>query len=471
MANAGMTELHWLGAGEAADLIRSKSLSPVELTEALLQQIARHDDRLNAFVTLTAEPALEKAREAEAAVLAGGTLGPLHGVPFGLKDIIDTAGLRTTCHSRLLLDNVPKTNAAVAQRLADAGGILLGKLATHEFALGGPAFDLPFPPARNPWNSAMFPGGSSSGSGAAVAAGFLPAAIGTDTGGSVRNPASMCSLVGMKPTYGRVSRRGIFPLSYSLDHAGPLTRTVADNALLLGVIAGHDPEDPGSADRPVPDFTAGLGHEVRGLRIGVLRQFHERNMLATPAVAEGIERALAVLAGLGAEIVDIETRSLQDFAACNRVILLAEACSIHARWLRERPQDYSALTRERLLPGLFLTATDYVEANRWRRQIAAEFDALMQTVDVAIAASSLGPPFPLDDPAAVAHEYPRQARTPFNLTGHPALALPVGFDDNDLPLSMQIVGRHWDEATIYRVAQAYEQATGWHLRHPTLDIG
>ena len=463
-----MTELHWLGAAEAAKLIRNKTLSPVELTEALLRRIEQYDARLNAFITLTGDAALARAREAEAAVMAGAALGPLHGVPYGLKDIIDTAKVRTTCHSRLLLDNVPTNDAAVAQSLSQAGGILVGKLATHEFAIGGPAFDLPFPPARNPWNTGLFPGGSSSGSGAAVAAGFLPAALGTDTGGSVRNPASMCGLVGMKATYGRVSRRGVFPLSYSLDHVGPLTRSVADNALLLQIISGHDSGDPGSAPEAAPDFTAALGREITGMRIGVLRHFHERDMQATAAVAGGIERALALLADLGAEIVEIETAPLQDFAACNRIILLAEACAIHRRWLRERPQDYSALTRERLMPGLFITGIEYVEACRWRRQIAEQFDQTLRSVDVAICASSMGAPFPLDDPQAIAYEYPRQARTAFNVTGHPALSLPVGFDGDGLPLALQIVGRYWDEATVYRVAHAYEQATDWHHRHPDL---
>ena len=463
-----MTNLHWLGAAEAADLIRRKALSPVELTEALLSRIERHDPSLNAFITVTADQAMDMARAAEAAVARGETLGPLHGVPFGLKDIIDTAGIRTTCHSELLIDNVPGTDATVARRLQEAGGILVGKLSTHEFAIGGPAFDLPFPPARNPWNREMFPGGSSSGSGSAVAAGFLPAALGTDTGGSVRNPASMCGLVGIKATYGRVSRRGVFPLSYALDYVGPLTRTVADNALMLQAISGHDDEDPGSSDRPVPEFAAGLGNGIEGLRIGVIRHFYNRDMQAAPEMADGIEAALTVMRELGAEIVEVETHPLQDFSACNRIILLSEACAIHRRWLQERPQDYAAITRERLAAGLFLSGSDYVRANQWRRQLAADFDASMQTVDVAITASSMAPAFPMEDPEAVAREYPRQARTPFNVTGHPALALPIGFSHAGLPLSLQIIGRYWDEATVFRVAHAYEQATAWHDRHPEL---
>jgi len=464
-----VSDLHWLTAVEAAAQIRAKKLSPVELTQALLQRIARHDPRLNAFIAVTADRALAEARKAEAAVMSGAALGPLHGVPYGLKDIIDVDGLVTSCHSRILTENVARGDAAVTQRLIRAGGILLGKLSTHEFALGGPAFDLPFPPARNPWNPRMGPGGSSSGSGAAVAAGFAPVAIGTDTGGSVRNPAALCGVVGMKATYGRVSRRGVFPLAFSLDHIGPLTRTVADNALLLNVMAGHDPQDPGSADRAAPDFTAVLGAGVKGLRIGMLRHFYTRDMEASAEVRAAIEATADVLRRLGAEIVEIEAAPLQDYAACNRMILLSEACAIHARWLRERPQDYSASTRGRLMPGLFLSSVDYVQALRWRERLVAAMQQALSGVDVAITASSMERPYPIDDPVEVEKYYPRQARTPFNLTGHPALAVPIGFTDNKLPLGLQIVGKYWDEATVYRVARAYERETGWAEMHPILE--
>jgi len=464
-----MKDLHWLEAGEAAALIRRKALSPVELTQALLDRVAAHDARYNAFITLTRDAALAAARQAEAAVTRGDPLGPLHGVPYALKDIIDAVGLPTTCHSAILRDNVAKADSVVQQRLRAAGGVLLGKLSTHEFALGGPAFDLPWPPARNPWNALMGPGGSSSGSGAAVAAGFAPAAIGTDTGGSVRNPASLCGVVGMKATYGRVSRRGVFPLAFSLDHVGPLTRSVTDNALLLNVIAGHDARDPGSVDRPVPDYTADLEAGVKGLRIGVVRHFYAKDMQASAEMADGIEAALKVWAGQGATIVDVDTAPLQDFAACNRIILLSEACAIHERWLRDRPGDYSKVTLERLMPGLFLSSVEYVQALRWRARIVAQFDQAMQGVDVAVTASSMERPYPIDDAVQVEKYYPRQARTPFNLTGHPALALPMGFTPDGLPLGLQVIGRYWDEAMVYRVARAYERATEWHKIHPKLE--
>ena len=314
-------------------------------------------------------------------------------MPFALKDIIDVEGVATSCHSALREGHIAADDARVARRLKAAGGILLGKLSTHEFALGGPSFDLPFPPARNPWNPALFPGGSSSGAGAALAAGFVAAAIGTDTGGSVRNPASCCGLVGIKATYGRVSRQGVFPLSYSLDNVGPLTRTVADNALLLDVISGHDPADPGSTRGPASDCRGALGREIAGLRIGVIRHFYRRDLEASGEVGDGIEAALKVLEDLGCEIVEIETEPLQDFAACNRIILLSEACAIHRRWLQERPEAYGQLTRQRLLPGLFLSAGDYVEANRWRRCLSENLDRQLQAVDVAVTASSMEQPF------------------------------------------------------------------------------
>jgi aspartyl-tRNA(Asn)/glutamyl-tRNA(Gln) amidotransferase subunit A len=461
--------LHWLGATDAADRIRRKDLSPVELTRALIDRIATHDSAYNAFITFTPDAALAEAKRAESAVMAGTVLGPLHGVPYGLKDIIDAAGLPTTCHSAILKRNVASTDAEVARRLRAAGGILLGKLSTHEFALGGPAFDLPFPPARNPWNRNIGPGGSSSGAGVAVAAGFVPLALGTDTGGSIRNPASQCGIVGLKGTYGRVSRRGVFPLAFGLDHVGPMTRTVADNALLMSVLAGHDPADRASSDRAVPDFRAALGQGIRGLRIGVFRHFHARDMIASPAVADAIERALVVMRAQGAEVVEIATAPLADYATCNRIILLSEACAVHGAWLKERPQDYSRMTRERLLPGLFVSAVDYIQAMRWRSQLIDQMNHALATVDVAIAASSMDPPHAIDDAIAIEKYYPRQARTPFNLTGHPALAMPAGFTDDGLPLSFQIVGNHFDESTVYRVASAYEQATRWHERHPLLE--
>ena len=463
-----MTELAYLTLADASALIRGKELSPVEYTHALLERIHTHDARFNAFLLQTPEIAIRQARQAEADIQAGNWRGPLHGIPYGLKDIIDVEGLPTTGHSRILADNLARADAFVAQRLRAAGAVLLGKLSTHEFALGGPSFDLPWPPARNAWNRDYFPGGSSSGSGAALAAGFLPAALGTDTGGSVRNPASMCGIVGMKATYGRVSRRGVLPLSYSLDHVGPMTRTVTDNALLLNAISGHDPQDPGSTRDEVPDFCAVLEEGVKGLTVGVIRRFYSADIEADEEMAQSIEDAVKTLAGLGAEIREIDPGPLDDYSSANRVILLSEAYAIHEKWLQERPADYAELTRQRLLPGAFFRAADYVQALRQRELLRQKFNACMESVDVAVTASSMDPASPIEDAELCEKLYGRQARAPFNLTGSPALAVPTGFASTGLPLSMQIIGRPGDEATVYRVARAHERETEWTSRHPDL---
>ncbi len=461
-----MTDLAWLTVAEAAELFHARKLSPVEYAKGLIDRIERHDKNLNTFLRATPELAMEDARRAEAEILRGAWRGPFHGVPYGLKDIVDYAGLPTTAHSKILQDNLASTDAVVTQKLRAAGGVFMGKMSTHEFAIGGPSFDLPWPPARNPWNRDHFCGGSSSGSGAATAAGFLPAAIGTDTGGSVRNPAAMCGVVGMKPTYGVVSRRGVLPLSFSLDHVGPLTRTVRDNALMLDVIAGHDPLDSGSANRATGGYTAELGRGLKGLRVGVIRHFYTRDVQADAEMTAGIEAAVELLAQLGAQVREIKTAALGDYAACNRTILASEAFAIHEKWMRERPEDYGALARERLMAGAFVRAADYVNATRLRRKMADAFHALFDDMDVAVTASSLDPACRIDDPKAIEYTYGRQARAPFNVTGGPALCVPVGFSKTGLPLAMQIVGKPWSEALVYRVAHAYEQATDWVKMHP-----
>jgi aspartyl-tRNA(Asn)/glutamyl-tRNA(Gln) amidotransferase subunit A len=463
-----MNELAYLTLAEASERIRNKQLSPVDYAQALLGRSDDHDAKFNVFLRQTPEVALQHARQAEAELQAGKWRGPLHGIPIGLKDIIDLNGIPTTGHSKILADNLASSDAVVTQRLKEAGGVIVGKLSTHEFAIGGPSFDLPWPPARNGWNRDYFPGGSSSGSGAGLAIGFFPAALGTDTGGSVRNPASMCGIVGMKATYGRVSRRVVFPLSYSLDHVGPMTRTVTDNAILLGVIAGHDPADPGSARVEVPDFTADLGRGVKGLKIGVIRRFYMQDYDADPEITQGIEDAVQILADLGAEIQEIDPGPIVDYASANRVILMSEAYSIHEHWLQTRPGDYGDLARERILPGAFIRAVDYVHALRQREVLRKKFRDCMAPVDVAITASSMDPACPIEDAEACEWVYGRQARAPFNLTGNPAMAVPTGFASTGLPLSMQIIGKPFDETMVYRVARAYEQATDWIAQHPEL---
>jgi aspartyl-tRNA(Asn)/glutamyl-tRNA(Gln) amidotransferase subunit A len=463
-----MNEPHWLTLSEASRAFAAHTLSPVEYLTALLQRIERLDPVLHAFIRLDADVAMDAARTAEKEIAAGRTRGPLHGIPVGIKDIIDVAGLPTTCHSKILVDNVAQHDAAVIARLRQAGAIILGKLSTHEFAIGGPSFDLPFPPARNPWNPDHHPGGSSSGSGSGVAAGLFPAALGSDTGGSVRNPASACGIVGLKPTYGLVSRRGVFPLSYTLDHVGPLTRTVADNALMLDAIAGHDPADPGSAPSGARDFARMLDRGVRDLRVGLVRHFHETDMPAHPEVTAALEDAEHVLQAAGAEVRTVTLPTLNEFAGINRVILCSEAWSIHAPWLRERPGDYGQLARRRLLPGAFMTAGDYVGAQRRRAQMIAAVEDVLREVDVLLCASSMDPASRIEDAEETARTYSRQARTPFNVTGHPALAMMAGLAKNGLPVSVQFVGRYFDEATVLRVAAAYERATSWHKKHPPI---
>ncbi|HEX5326386.1 MAG TPA: amidase [Acetobacteraceae bacterium] len=463
-----MTEPHWLTAAQAAREFAARRLSPVELLNALLARVERLDPTLHAFVRLDADAALDAARAAEREIAAGRPRGKLHGIPVGLKDIIDVAGLPTTCHSKILLDNVARADAAVTARLRGAGVVITGKLATHEFAIGGPSFDLPFPPARNPWNPAHHPGGSSSGSGAGVAGGLFPLALGSDTGGSVRNPASCCGIVGLKPTYGLVSRRGVFPLSYTLDHVGPLARTVEDCALLLEVIAGHNPADPASMPSPAHAFTHGLDRGIRDLRIGFVRHFHETDMPANPEMTAAIEDAARVLQAEGAAVRTIQLPSLGEFAGVNRVILTSEAWSVHAHWLRTRPGDYGQLARRRLLPGAFLAAGDYVGAQRRRAQMIAAVEDAFRDVDLLLCASSMDPASRIEDAAETARTYSRQARTPFNVTGHPALAMMAGLSRDGLPLSVQFVGRYFDESTVLRAAAAYERATEWHRRRPPI---
>ena len=453
-------DLHWLTAAGVSRAYAAGAVSPVELVRALLDRIGRLDPQLNAFIRVDGEAALAAATVAGAELAAGRRRGPLHGVPIGIKDIIDVAGLPTTCHSAVMPGTPAGADAVCVARVRAAGAIVLGKLSTHEFAIGGPSFDLPWPPARNPWNRDHHPGGSSSGSGAGLGAGFFPLALGTDTGGSVRNPASACGIVGLKPTYGLVSRRGVFPLAFSLDHVGPMTRDVADNALLLEVLAGHDPRDPGSAPRARQEYSAGLERGVRDLRIGYVRHFHARDMPGHPEVCAGLETVARTLAGEGAVLREVALPALGEFAAVYRTIQSAEAWSIHAPWLRERPGDYGELARRRLMSGAFVSAGELVAAQRRRAEMMALVDAALAEVDVLLCASSLDPASRIEDVAETARTYPRQARAPFNVTGHPALAMSAGLSEGGLPLSVQFVGRHFDEATVLRVARAWERASG-----------
>jgi len=369
---------------------------------------------------------------------------------------------------------VPEEDAEGWVRLRDAGAILLGKHETHEFAIGGPDFGLPFPPARNPWNTAHYPSGSSSGSAVAVAAALCAAAMGSDTGGSIRGPAAYCGIVGLKPTYGRVSRRGVFPLSYPLDHCGPLTRTVEDCAILMQALAAYDPQDPASADVPVPDYRAALTPRLDGLRIGVIRHFHERDAAdfgadSAPSAAYvgAFDAACRTLESLGARLVDLHLSPLIAYLDANRLIMLAEAYALHEADFRERPHLFGRLMFARVGLGAFLTAADYVEAVRQRRELAVEFARALTDVDVAISANATGPA-PRIDQVPFWGVYERASYTgPYNLTGSPALSVPIGFEDG-LPLAFQIAGKAFDEAGVLRVGHAFERATEFHRQRPPI---
>jgi len=464
-----MTEaLETLSIAEIGTRLRDGSLTSTKITEHCLERIAALDPALNAFITVTGDRAMADAAKADKALAAGTDLGPMHGVPYGLKDIYDTAGIRTTCHSKLREDVVPASDSVCAAKLAEAGGVLLGKLSTHEFAFGGPSFDLPFPPARNPWNRDHGPGGSSSGSGAAVAMGMMRTAMGSDTGGSIRGPAAYCGVIGIKPTYGRVSRRGVFPLSYTMDHCGPLSKTVEDAAITLQAIAGFDPLDPASVDTPVPDFSAGLGQGVTGMKIGLLRSFYADAEGMSPEAIAAIDEAVETLRRLGAEVEDVEGASpFTAYNSCGRVILLAEAYAIHEDDLKTRPLDYGQLTMERITLGAYISSADLVQAQRLRRELAQEVNSVvLKQYDALLAPSSMTPAPRIDaTPKGFPLAWPMQTM-PFNVTGNPAMSLPIGFSASGLPLSMQIVGRYFDEATVFRVGRAYEAATQWHQRWP-----
>jgi aspartyl-tRNA(Asn)/glutamyl-tRNA(Gln) amidotransferase subunit A len=463
-----MQDLQFLTIAEASKLIEQRKFSPVELTEAYLARIEALDHLLDSFVTLTAERARAEAKAAEASIMASGPLSRLHGIPYCLKDIFETAGIRTTAMSRLLANNVPTRDSFCQEKLMAAGGVLLGKTATWEFAHGGPSWDVLFPPARNPWNTAHSPAGSSSGSAAAVAAAFAPATLGSDTGGSIRGPAAACGIAGLKPTYGLVSRRGVIPNCFSHDHAGPLAWTSEDLAILMQVIAGHDPEDPGSAKVPIPDYTAALTGDVKGLVIGVPENWLEEDK-PTPATLAAFETALEVFRALGCAVRPVKLPPLQQFDDAKKTIAVAELFTIHGKDLRTRPELFGASLRFRIIAGGLVRAEEYINAMRLRTDLARAMQTVMETVDVLM--------LPTAEPAGKLEPVPPSSlftrasfTTPFNVGGNPALSVCCGFAENGLPFSLQIAGRLFDDATVLRVGDAYEKATPWRARRPVLAV-
>jgi aspartyl-tRNA(Asn)/glutamyl-tRNA(Gln) amidotransferase subunit A len=399
--------------------------------------------------------------------MAGKRRGPLHGIPIGLKDIYSTKGIRTTAHSKVLADHVPKQDATSAAKLAKAGTVLLGKLATHEFAIGGPSFDLPWPPARNPWNLDYSPGGSSSGSGAAIAAGLVLGATGSDTGGSIRGPSSFCAVAGMKPTYGLVSRAGILPLAFSLDHAGPMAWTIEDCAMLLQAMAGHDRNDPASAKVRIPDYRSGLRQDLKGVRVGVLHHFQD-DPPVEPEMKQAIGAAVEILRGLGAEIREARLPDLAEVGPAGRVIIVTEAFAIHQKTMQARYNDYGERFRFSVTPAALYSAADYAQAMRLRRQLLERTLAAIADIDVMVAAAQPGAPTKMEGFDRDAGWKRPSITMPFNLTGLPVATVCCGFTPAGLPLGMQVIGHHFADAETMAVAHAYERATTWRSRRPPL---
>ncbi len=457
-----------------SELIRKREVSPVEVIRATLTRIEQYDGELKAFITILSDEALECAERAEASIVRGGYIGPLHGIPIGLKDIIYTEGSRTTCGSKILADFFPREDATVVTRLKKAGAIIVGKLNCHEFAFGATSVNPHYGTPKNPWNARCIPGGSSGGSAVAVAASLCLGALGTDTGGSIRIPSSLCGTVGLKPTYGRVSTSGVYPLSWSLDHVGPMTKSVRDAAILLQSLAGRDPRDANSSSEPVPDYLS-IREDVRGLRAGVPSDFYFEN--CDPEVRDHVMQALEVLKEAGVIIEEVSIPHLKHATTAGLVILLAEAASQHENYLKgSQSQDYGKDVRGLLKSGTFVTATQYIKAQRVRSVMRKEFLKAFELVDVLITPGlPVVAPKMEQDSVTISgkRETVRSALTrvmrPYNLTGLPAIVLPCGFSRSGLPVALQIAGRPFEETTILAVAQAYEEHTPWHEKRPSIE--
>ncbi len=463
-------ELTRLSLSEAAHLVRAGRLSPVELTQAHLERIAALDGRINSFITVLAEQALEQARQAAADLQRGrrpngGPLGRLHGLPLAIKDNIETAGVRTTAGSLFFRDYIPSQDAVVVARLKAAGAILLGKTNLHEIALGLTSDNPHFGTCHNPWNLACVPGGSSGGSAAALAAHFCLGALGSDTGGSIRVPAALCGVVGLKPTFGRVSLRGVIPLSWNLDHVGPMARRVEDVAVLLQVIAGYDPDDPTSKLVAVDDYRAYLRRGVAQWKIALAEgEYFQANH---PAVTQAVQAAAQVFESLGARVEPLEIPYLHQTALANGLMVVSDAAAYHAERLQERPQNFGPDVLQRLQIGAGLPLAEYIRLRRTQVEIRRHFERLFERYDLLLLPTTPIPAPPIQ--GAEALELARQLTrytAPFNLSGLPAISLPCGFTDEGLPIGLQIVAAHWNEARLLRAASAYEQATPWHQHLP-----
>ena len=461
------SDLHYLTIAEAGPLLRERKLSPVELTHAFLDRTERLDGTLQAYITVLEEGAMAEARSAESAIVRGDYVGPLHGIPIALKDLYDTAGVPTTAGSRVMAGRVPSQDATATARLKSAGAVLLGKLAMSEFAMGGPDPTTGFPMPRNPWNLEHSAGGSSNGSAVAVSAGLCMGSLGSCTRGSIRAPASFCNMVGLKATYGRVSRHGVVPLSWTLDHCGPMTWTVEDAAIMLQAIAGHDPKDPTSSIEPVPRYSDSLREDIAGLRIGVARHFFFADYPETDGESQAIaDAALATLEELGAQVREIEIPALDHAAAAALVILLGEGFAYHERNLLGRPQDYGEIDRAELRIGGMFSLADYVQAQRMRSVLRRQYREALAKVDL-IASPTFAVPAPRFDagPGTAITKMP-SFTGPYNLTGLPAITVPCGFTKAGLPVGLQLAGAPFDEPTVLRAAYTYQQHVWLFERRP-----
>ncbi|MGI5835700.1 MAG: amidase [Chloroflexota bacterium] len=464
-------DLCYLTLDEQARLIRTGEVSPMEVLESALRQIERVDRKVNGFITVTADEARTVAREAESEITRGGYRGPLHGIPVALKDLFYTKGIRTTAGSRFLKDFVPNEDAEVVARLKKAGALLVGKTQMHEFAYGPTSTNPHYGDARNPWDLDRLTGGSSGGSAAAVATSMAAAALGSDTGGSIRIPASLCGVTGIKPTYGRVSKHGTVALSWCLDHVGPLCKTAMDAALVLGAIAGWDPKDPTSSREPVPDYAAQLSQGISGLKLGVLREYATDPM--DPEVVSAFQSATETLRQLGANVDEVSVPEVQYAVAASTAILSAEAAAYHEERLRTQPEWFGPDVRARLEGGLFVAATDYVQAQRVRRLLIDRFRKLLQRYDALLCPTepAAAPRIDQETVQFDGVEEPRVATLTrhtrlFNMTGFPTASVPCGFTSNGMPVGLQIAGAPFAEGMVLRIGHAYQQATEWHLRVP-----
>ena len=466
-----MSDITELSIAELAQGYRDKSFSPVDAARAYFARIAQHNDKVNAFVTLCEEDALAEAKQAETEIAAGQWRGPMHGIPIGHKDLYQTAGVRSTAGSRVLENHVPDSDATGVARLKQAGAVMLGKLNTHEFAYGPTNDSSMFGPCRNPWDPTRFSGGSSGGSGAAVALRLCAGATGSDTGGSIRMPSACCGITGLKPTYGRTSRAGIYPLCWTMDHSGPMTRSAEDAALMFQPMPGPDGRDAAVANRAVPDYAAALDGDIKGLRIGVpTHYFFDR---AIPEIAEAAQNAIAVLEGLGAEVREVDIAYIDHAAAAALVLYLSEGTAYHDDHIATIGELYTDQVRLFLEIGNYVLAKDYLHAQRYRTLLGHAMADVLAEVDVLAM-----PSLPITAQPLGQEEIDIRGETdsvfgailrntePFDLTGLPALVVPCGIASDGMPMSLQIAGRPFDEAGLFKIGHAFQQASDWHTRRP-----